>query len=77
MLQIHSGVATDFQAYLDSNHAGRQRYYQDEEGKLRRRFNPPPVDRQGKKKGQDARMNYGERITGTIPDPIIYSVLKR
>jgi hypothetical protein len=49
MLQIHSGVATDFQAYLDSSHAGRQRYYQDEEGKLRRRFDPPPVDRQGEK----------------------------
>jgi hypothetical protein len=31
----------------------------------------------GKKDGQDARMNYGERIAGTIPDPIMYSVLKR
>jgi hypothetical protein len=77
MLQIHSGVATDFQAYLDSSHAGRQRYYQDEEGKLRRRFDPPTVDRQGGGNGQDARMNYGERMAGMAPDPVMYSVLKR
>ena len=55
----------------------RQRYFQDEEGNLRRRFDPPPVDRQGEKDGQDARMTHGERMAGTIPDPVMYSVLKR